>query len=328
MRYDKYEPETLQEAIAYFEKPENCVRYLVARRWPDGVVCPVCGSKDVSYVESRSVWQCKTRHEKCQFSVKVGTIFEDSALPLKKWLAAMWMIANCKNGISSWEIHRALKITQKTAWFVLHRIRCALQSNPTRKLGGPGSEVEVDETFVGGKAKNMHRKVAMRHGIPATGYGGKTVVVGILERGKEVRASLVPSRGRKILQAEIAKHVAPGSHLSTDNFMSYDHLPSHYFHEFVDHAAQYVRGRVHTNGLENFWSLFKRGVRGTYVSIEPYHLQAYLDEQVFRYNNRATPDRPMKDADRFSLAVSRIVGKRLTYAKLTGKVGETMAQPN
>ncbi len=149
------EPKTLQEAILYFSDPDNCVNYLVVRRWPDGVACPTCGSKNVGFVKSRRVWQCKTRHSKSQFSVKVGTIFEDSPIKLDKWLAAIWMIANCKNGVSSWEIHRALGITQKSAWFVLHRIRLAMQDEREGKLSG---EIEADETFIGGKSRNMHAK--------------------------------------------------------------------------------------------------------------------------------------------------------------------------
>jgi len=319
----KNEPKTLQEAIQYFADPGNCLDYIVARRWPNGVVCPTCGSKDVSFVRSRRVWQCKTRHPKCQFSVKVGTIFEDSPITLDKWLAAMWMVANCKNGVSSWEIHRALGITQKSAWFMLHRLRLALQAGSTVKLGGNGGEVEVDETFIGGKARNMHLS-RRKHRLAATGVGGKAPVVGLLERGGEVRTTVVPTRRKKDIQGEIRKHVEQGSHVYTDALLSYDGLRYQgYAHQVIDHAERYVEGRVHTNGLENFWSLLKRGINGTYVSVEPFHLFRYLDEQSWRYNNRATKDNPMNDADRFSLAVSRIVGKRLTYTEVTGKVGET-----
>src|SRR5258708_1869238 len=153
------EPKTLQDAIIYFANADNCVAYLVARRWPNGVVCPSCGRTDVSYVPVRRVWQCKTRHPKAQFSIKVGTIFEDSPISLDKWLLAMWMLANCKNGISSYEISRATGITQKSTWFMLQRIRLALQGEDGGKLGG---DVEVDETFIGGKARNMHGDVKGR----------------------------------------------------------------------------------------------------------------------------------------------------------------------
>jgi transposase-like protein len=320
------EPKTLQQAIKYFADLDNCLDYLVARRWASGVTCPTCGSENVSFVPSRRVWQCKTRHAKCQFSVKVGTIFEDSPIPLDKWLAAMWMIANCKNGISSWEIHRALGITQKSAWFVLHRVRLALQSSSTLKLGGNGGEVEVDETFIGGKARNMHAR-RRQNRLASTGVGGKAPVLGILERGGQIRATVVPNRRKHALHGEIKRNVEEGSAIYTDALMSYQDLRPTFAHQVIDHAERYVDGRVHTNGLENFWSLLKRSIGGTYVSVEPFHLFRYLDEQVWRFNNRATEFRPMNDSDRFDLAVSQIVGKRLTFAEVTGKVGETRPQP-
>src|SRR5712691_9433519 len=148
------EPKTLQDAIVYFSSPDNCLAYLMARRWKDGVVCPTCESKEVGFVASRRLFQCKTRHPKAQFSIKLGTIFEDSPLGLDKWLLAMWMLANCKNGVSSYEISRATGITQKSCWFMLQRIRLAMQDEASNKLGG---EVEIDETFIGGKARNMHK---------------------------------------------------------------------------------------------------------------------------------------------------------------------------
>jgi len=313
------EPKSLQQAILYFSNPENCTQYLAIRRWPNGVTCPGCGSERVSYNVNRRTWKCSTHHPKREFSVKVGTIFEDSPIPLDKWLAATWMLTNCKNGISSYEVGRALKVTQRTAWFMLHRIRLALQGNPKIKLGGPGTEVEVDETFIGGKARNMHLRSAQRRRVDATGVGGKTPVVGILERDGEVRAGVIPTRRKNVLHGEIDKHVAPGSVVYTDDLMSYLGLPSDYEHKVIDHAERYVDGRVHTNGLENFWSLLKRGLKGTYVSVEPFHLFRYLDEQMFRFNNRATKDNPLTDADRFDMAVRQIVGKRVTFAELTGK---------
>ena len=309
------DPKTLQEAIVYFSDSKNCVRYLVERRWPDGVVCPTCGRKDASYVAKRRVWQCKTRHPKCQFSVKVGTIFEDSPISLDKWLMAMWMVANCKNGVSSWEIHRALGVTQKTAWFLLHRIRLAMQdAHLGAKLGG---EVEADETFIGGKARNMHKDRRERSFTNAPNRG-KALVMGVLERGGKIKTTVVPNLSRPVLQGHLRKNVQPGAAIYTDKMHSYSGLSPDYVHQFVDHAVQYVNGRVHTNGLENFWSLLKRGLGGTYVSVEPFHLFRYLDEQSFRYNNRATSDNPLNDADRFELVLSQIVGRRVTYAQLTG----------
>jgi hypothetical protein len=306
---------TLQEAILYFSNPDNCLSFLVARRWPNGAVCPTCGSKNVSFVASRRLWQCKARHPKCQFSAKVGTIFEDSPIGLDKWLTAMWMAANCKNGISSYEVARDLGVTQKTAWFMLHRIRLALQNERGGKLGG---EVEVDETFIGGKARNMHRERRERV-ITGTGGKDKAVVLGLAERGGSVRAFVVDNRRKREVQRRVREHVAAGAVLFSDELKSYQGLAPEYRHAVINHAIEYVNGNVHTNTMENFWSLLKRGLRGTYVSVEPFHLFRYLDEQAFRYNYR----KDMGDGDRFRLAASQIVGKRLTYSEVTGKVGET-----
>ncbi len=226
----------------------------------------------------------------------------------------MWQVVNCKNGVSSYEIAKAIGVTQKSAWFMDHRIRCALGMVPTDKLSG---EVEADETFIGGKARNMHVSERKRR-ITGTGGKDKTAVMGILERGGKVRTTVVGSRRKKELQAEVRKHVEAGAALYTDALLSYEGLEGDYAHKVVDHAVQYVDGRVHTNGLENFWSLLKRGISGTYVSVEPFHLFRYLDEQTYRYNNRK-----MTDGERFSMAVSGIVGKRLTFNQLTGKTVTT-----
>jgi transposase-like protein len=306
------EPKTLQNAILYFSNPDNCVSYLVAHRaeWKHGVICPTCGSKDVGYIASRRLWQCRNRHPKAQFSVKVGTIMEDSALGLDKWLTAIWMQTNMKNGVSSWEIHRSLGITQKCAWHMLHRIRLALQDENGGKLSG---EVEVDETFIGGKARNMH-KAKRERVITGRGPQGKEVVFGMVERGGKVIAGHVDSRKRKDLQPLIRERIEAGAAIFSDELKSYDGLESDYQHAVINHAVEYVNGNVHTNTMENFWSLLKRGLHGTYISVEPYHLFRYIDEQAFRYNNR----RNMNDAERFSLAVSQITGKRLTYAELIG----------
>jgi transposase-like protein len=312
------EPKTLQEAIVYFADPDNCLRFFERRRWPDGVICPTCGSKEVRFISTRRLWECKTKHARKQFSIKVGSIFEDSALGLDKWLTVAWMICNCKNGVSSCEIARSVGVTQKTAWFMLHRIRKAMQTGSFMKLGGGGGEIEADETFIGGKARNMHLNVRQRR-ITGTGTKDKIAVMGILERGGEVRTIVVPNRKRNALQAEVRKHVEAGSALYTDALLSYNGLAGDYAHQVVDHALQYVNGRVHTNGLENFWSLLKRGIGGTYVSVEPFHLFRYLDEQSFRYNNR----KDKTDADRFDIVMAQTAGKRLTYTDLTGKESAT-----
>jgi transposase-like protein len=305
------EPTTLQDAIIYFANPDNCLSYLAARRWPDGVVCPTCNGTNVSFMPSRRVWQCKTRHPKCQFSIKVGTIFEDSALGLDKWLPAVWLITNCKNGISSWEIHRAIGVSQKTAWFMLHRIRLAMQGDTGGKLSG---EVEADETFIGGKARNMHKaKKAER--IHGTGSMDKAVVFGMVERDGRVRAMHVDARRKEELQQAIRENIEAGTAIFTDELNSYTGLADEYEHAVVNHAVEYVNGNVHTNTIENFWSLLKRGLHGTYVSVEPYHLFRYIDEQAFRYNNR----KGVTDASRFNVVISQIIGKRLTYRHLTGK---------
>ena len=322
------EPKSLQEAVIYFQNPDNCIDYLAVRRWPNGVTCPTCGSEKVKFNADRRIWQCSTHHPKRQFSIKVGTIFEDSAIGLDKWMVATWMLTNCKNGISSYELARALKITQKSAWFMLHRIRLALQEGTIlKKMGGNGSPVEVDETYIGGKAKNMHKSkkvriMQKRNEIPdwkyvATGPGrlpGKTPIHGIFDREtRKVRVTVVPNIKRETLQAQILNNVIPGARVFTDEAFVYSDLEKHYVHEIVNHLREYVRGQVHTNAMENFWSLLKRGLNGTYVSVEPFHLFRYVDEQVFRFNNRKDGNRKMSDKERFDIAVSRIVGKRLTF---------------
>ena len=321
------EPRTLQAAIKYFSEPANCLKYMVSKRWPDGVVkCPTCGRDDVSFLSNQNKWQCKSAHDHRQFSAKVGTIFEDSPIPLEKWLIAVWMLANCKNGVSSYEIARVIGVTQKSAWFMTHRIRLAMkfQPNGTKVGSNDGGEVEADETFVGGLSKNMHRERRIRYNQQG-GNAGKTVVMGILDRdARTVRARVVPNVRRDTLQDEILKNVKYGSRLYTDAAVQYDNMHWRYIHDVVNHANEYVRGRVHTNGIENFWSLLKRSLKGSYVAVEPFHLERYVDEQVFRYNNRSTRDNPIDDRDRFDLVMYQVTGKRLTFAEVTGKAGETI----
>jgi transposase-like protein len=316
------EPESLQQAILFFSDLDNCIAYLSARRWPDGkVICPNCGSDGVSaFNPKRKTWKCAKHHPKREFSVKVGTLFEESPIGLDKWLAATWMLSNCKNGISSYEIARDLNVSQKTAWFMAHRIRMSLQDEFFgSKLDG---EVEVDETFIGGKARNMHKSRKARLSKQAGGLQGgnaKTIVMGMLERGGKIKTRIIPERNRETLHAVIRESVETGAQVMTDELHSYYGLNDEFVHEIINHMEGYVRGRVSTNGIEHFWSLLKRGLSGTYVSVEPFHLFRYLDEQMFRYNNRATRDNPLTDSDRFDLAVRNIVGKRITFAELTGK---------
>jgi hypothetical protein len=323
----EYAVKTLQQAILHFADYENCREFMVFLRWPDGTPkCPYCGATKLTWLAKAKVYQCYGDHPRKKFSLKVGTIFEDSPISLEKWLPAMWLLTNCKNGISSYELHRALGVTQKTAWFMLHRIRLAMDSQSFLRIGGPeGGPVEVDETFIGGKPKNMHIRKRLK--IQENGQiPDKVIVMGMLERGaKKVRAKVIPSVKGTILHTEVKDTVVPESTVYTDGAKGYDRLLlSGYLHQTVSHIGnEYVRGEVHTQGIENFWALLKRGLNGTYIAVEPFHLQRYVTEQVFRYNNRATKDNPLNDADRFMLAVSQISGKRLTYAELTGKVGET-----
>jgi transposase-like protein len=319
-------PANLLGAMRYFADPDVCVDFMAQVRWPNGVVCPHCASDRNSYLKKRRIWKCLNRDCYKQFSVKTQSVFEDSPIALDKWVAAVWLIVNCKNGVSSYEIARYVGVTQKSAWFMLHRIRLGLKKGDWGKMGGSGGPVEVDEAYIGGNPKNMHRsrRWALK-GKFGVGGNNKTAVMGMVDRDtRQVRAKVLPEVTRERLQNEILEQIEKGSKIYTDQHGGYDRLSFKGFvHETVTHADEYVRGQVHTQGIENFWSLLKRGLRGTYVAVEPFHLDRYLDEQVFRYNNRATRDNPLDDADRFLLAVSQIYGKRLTYAELTGKVGET-----
>jgi len=318
-------PKTLQEAIIYFADADNCITYMVAHRWANGVVCPTCGRKDVTWLASQRKWQCKSAHAKRQFSAKVGTIFEDSPLGLEKWLPAVWLIVSAKNGISSMEIHRSLGVTQKTAWFMLHRIREAMKNGSIMKMGGSDmGPVEVDETFVGPKPQKMHSHRRLRMQTAEKG-NQKAIVMGMLDReSRQIRAKVVPNVKRETLQAEILNQIEKGSTIYTDGYPAYDRLAAQeYIHATVNHVEEFVRGQVHTQGIDNFWSLLKRTLTGTYVAVEPFHLDRYVTEQVFRYNNRATKNNPRTDADRVALLLSQVAGRRLTYAEVTGKVGET-----
>lgn len=302
------EPKTLQEAMIYFSDKQNAIDFIIALRWADGITCPHCQSKDLYYVKTRFLWQCKGC--KKQFTVKVGTIFEDSALGLDKWLCAIWMIANAKNGISSYEIARALGVTQKSGWFMLHRIRHAMQQGSLDKFTG---EVEVDETYVGGKVGNMHKSKIEAREKQGRGAVNKSIVMGLLERNGQVRTKVIKRASKQTLQGEIRKNVVEGATVYTDEFKSYQGLQvGGYDHQVIEHATEYVRGTVHTNGIENYWSLFKRALRGTYVNCQDVHLSSYLDEQTFRFNNRGT-----NDAGRFALVLGSVAGKRLTYEQLT-----------
>jgi len=307
------QPATLLEAIRYFSNPHTCLRFVADLRWPDGVACPRCKAKEPRFIKTRRLWECKGCRK--QFSVKVGTIFEDSPIGLDKWLCAIWMIVNAKNGVSSYEIHRSLGVTQKTAWFMMHRIRLALQRKSLDKLK---SEVEVDETYIGGKARFMHaekKKDALRG--KRGGTSGKAIVLGMLERKGKVHLHVVKNTTHDDLQPVIRKNVVRGTEVFTDQWKAYEGLTAGYLHRVINHAEAYAKGRIHTQGIENFWSLLKRGLTGTYISVEPFHLFRYLDEQAFRFNSRKGTD-----LDRFIGAFRGIVGRRVTYPQLIGQTSQ------
>lgn len=300
------QPKTLIEAVKHFSDLDKCNEYMASIKWPDGkITCPKCESENIGKIETRKMLKCRCC--KKQFSYKVGTIFEDSPLGLDKWFVAVWSIVNCKNGVSSYELHRALGVTQKSAWFMLHRIRLAMQEGTFEKLKGT---CESDETFVGGDAKNMHKDVRARK-IKGRGPVGKAIVHGVLERGGKIVAGVVPTRKRNVVQKAIRENVEPGTKVYTDELKSYVGLDDEFIHEMINHAQEYVRGDVHTNGMENFWSLLKRCINGTYVSVLPWQLFRYVDEQVCRFNLRHK-----NDGERFKAVMGRVVGKRLTYRKL------------
>ncbi len=304
-------PKTQMEAIQYFANPDNCHDFMVSLRWPTGIKCPLCGSDKIGkLVRPRRVWNCKGC--KKQFSAKVRTIFEDSPLGLEKWLTAVWLIVNAKNGISSYELHRSIGVTQKSAWFMLQRIRLAMQEGSFEKFSG---RVEADETYIGAKARFMHKN--KRTG--KTGMVGKTAVLGLLERdadgkGSRVRCKIMNRVRVSDLDPEVRANVESGSEVITDALSSYYKLADDYTHKVIDHAVSYAEGHVHTNCLENFWSLLKRLIKGTYVSVEPFHLFRYLDEQAYRFNERKGTD-----SERFVRAFRNVANRRITYKNLTGK---------
>lgn len=303
-------PKTLLEAVRFFTDLDICTQFMAAIRWPEGVTCPHCAATRNSFNKARRYWQCKDCRK--QFTIKTGSVMEDSPIGLDKWLPAIWMIVNAKNGVSSYEIHRALGITQKSAWFLLHRIRLAMQSKTWSKLSG---HVEIDETFIGGKARFMHK--SKRFKVGDTGFVGKVAVMGLLERHGEVRLQVVPNTRRKSLEPIVNAHIETGANVYSDNLPSYRQLDADYIHKVIDHAERYVDGQVHTNGIENFWSLLKRMLKGTYVSVEPFHLFRYLDEQAFRFNKRTG-----NDLYRFLEVAKALTGRRLTFEELTAKVAQ------
>jgi len=308
------DPTSLLEAVRYFSDPDVALDFVRRFRWEDGEpYCPHCGCYELSFLTTRRIWKCRNPQCRRQFSAKVGTIFEDSPLGWDKWLPAMWLLANSKNSVSSHELARALRVTQKTAWFMFHRIRDAMATGTFDKLDG---EVEADETYVGGKLGNMHRRVreAKGYGKGAGMASDKTAVAGLVERGGRVRAFPVASTDYVTMEDNVIRNVAIGADLFTDQASHYQRLDQFYAHKTVDHGREYVRGIAHINTMENFWSLLKRALKGTQVHVAPKHLHRYVTERTFAYNYRDRTDNA-----RMRFALSGAAGKRLTYAQLTGK---------
>jgi len=313
-------PQTLTAAIRYYSDTQTCINTVALMRWQDGSpVCPKCGMTQAKrnhyWLDTQKRWKCYSCRK--QFSVKVGTIFEDSPLGLDIWMIALWMLCNCRNGVSSYEIARATGIAQKSAWFVLQRLRLVLKEIKPVMMGATGTPVEMDETFIGGKPKNMHRSKRLKQRVGMNGYAEKTAVFGMLERGtRQVRAAVIPNVKRETLQKKILEQVGFGSTIYTDGWPGYDGLTAKAFvHETVNHMEEYVRGEVSTQAIENFWSCLKRTLNETYVAVEPFHMERYLDEQMFRFNNRIGHT----DGTRFQKALAQVGGKRLTWVELTGK---------
>jgi transposase-like protein len=314
-------PTTLLEAIKAYGDIDFALLEAADSRWPKGPACAHCGADSPMFLKTRKIWKCS----KCrkQFSFKAGTLLEDSPIGLDKWLPAIWLIANARNGVSSHELGRSLGVTQKTAWFMLHRVRLAMQDDFSG--GTLSGEIEVDESFIGGSVRNMHKDRKMRVQKSGGQKGDKSVVLRILERAtegkpKRVRTSIIEDRKKSSIQPEVAAHVEKGSTIYGDEHSGNWRMDDQYFHGIVNHLQTYLDGNIHTNGLENFWSLLKRGIGGTYISVEPFHLFRYVDEQAFRFNNRKDADGELlNDYERFKIALGQVVGKRLTYRELTGK---------
>jgi transposase-like protein len=307
-------PKTLMEAVKHYSDLDVCNAYMEKIKWrASDIRCPSCGGVEIGRIASRRMYQCKNKDCRKQFSAKVGTIFEDSPLGLDKWFVAVWSITNAKNGISSCELARALGVTQKTAWFMLHRVRLAMKTRSFKKMGGNGGIVEADETYIGGLKENMHKR--KRFALKGTGGTGKSAVMGLLDRTtRKVHAKVIDGNiNRSTLHPVIHKYVDKGTMLCTDAYGGYKGLSDDYIHAVIDHAIAYAESHVHTNGLENFWSILKRALKGTYIHASPEHLFRYLDEQILRFNERKG-----NDAQRFNHVMQFVPGRRITYRQLTG----------